>query len=134
MKSWKVAAAAALLVAVAAGAFLLWPGDDGSGPGGGDEEARAVAEALRTLTSDPDSLVAEPSRELVGRRARRAVPPSAEVDPDEDSWQPDGHGGGVMTVTVSARGRPSVDYAAVVVKEPDGWKVLGTVALTGQSR
>ena len=32
-----------------------------------------------------------------------------------------------MTVRVAAPGKPVVEYATVMIREPDGWKVLATI-------
>lgn len=96
----------------------------------GLEEAAAVADALSNLAANPDSLVAADVRSAVGDRARQALPAGSTVSANPASWQPDGLGGGTMTVTVTSPGQPAVTYTAVMVKEPTGWKVLGTVPLT----
>lgn len=95
----------------------------------GVEEAAAVAAALGELASKPDSLVAADVRSAVGPRARQAVPAGSTVSANPDSWQPDGLGGGTMTVTVTSPGQAAVTYSAVMVKQEDGWKVLGTVPM-----
>jgi hypothetical protein len=95
----------------------------------GIEEAAAVADALSKLAANPDSLVAADVRSAVGDRARQALPAGSTVSANPASWQPDGLGGGTMTVTVTSPGQPAVTYTAVMVKEPTGWKVLGTVPL-----
>ncbi|HUR75088.1 MAG TPA: hypothetical protein VMZ00_12495 [Sporichthya sp.] len=109
-------------------------GSDGgaAGPSSqpGLEEAAAVAEALGNLADKPDSLVASDVRSAIGNRARSAVPAGSTVSANPASWQPDGLGGGTMTVTVTSPGQPAVTYTAVMVKEPSGWKVVGTVPLT----
>jgi hypothetical protein len=89
-------------------------------------QAREVTQALERLATDPDSLVAEQSRSQVGKGAREAIPRGSKVDPDEQSWSPDDNGGGVMAVTIESPGKRAVTYAAVMVKEPGGWKVLAT--------
>lgn len=96
----------------------------------GLEEAAAVAQALAGLAAKPDELVAADVRSAVGARAREALAPNATVNPLEASWQPDGLGGGTMTVTVANPGQPPATYTAVMVKEASGWKVAGTVPLT----
>lgn len=109
----------------------------GGGDGGSDdpsgkpglEEAAAVAEALGGLADNPDSLVAADVRSAIGGRAREAVPAGSTVSANPASWQPDGLGGGTMTVTVTSPGQPAVTYTAVMVKEESGWKVVGTVPL-----
>jgi hypothetical protein len=136
VRSWKTAGlAASVLLAAVAIAYVASRGrDDDSPPRVARGQAHEVAVALGKLTSDPDSLVATPSRSFVRGRARRAVPPGASVAPHERSWRPDGHGGGVMTVTISTPGRPAADYAAVMVEERAGWKVLATVPVKDRPR
>ena len=65
----------------------------------------------------------------MGGRARRAVPKGSKVTPIQRTWAPDGAGGGTMTVRVAAPGKPPVTYATVMVREPDGWKVLATIPM-----
>jgi hypothetical protein len=86
--------------------------------------------ALTGLARDPAALVATASRGVAGTDARRGVPLGARVIPDARSWQPDGYGGGLMEVTVTPPRGDSVRYAAVMVEEAGGWKVLATVPVT----
>jgi hypothetical protein len=95
-------------------------------------QAHEAARALKRLESDPQALVAGGSRRALRGGARTAVPAGAKVTPVERSWSPDGVGGGVMTVKVAAPGHAPVSYAAVMIRERDGWKVLATVPLTGK--
>lgn len=107
-------------------------GDDGPGASSaqpGVEEAAAVADALADLADKPDSLIASDVRSAVGNRARQAVPDGSTVSANEASWAPDGLGGGTMTVTVTSPGQPAVTYSAIMVKEPSGWKVVGTMPM-----
>ncbi len=128
---------AGVVAAVVLGAGVTLAATSGGGNGGSDdptakpglEEAAAVAEALGKLGSDPDSLVAADVRSAIGSRAREAVPGGSTVSAIPASWQPDGLGGGTMTVTVTSPGQPAVTYTAVMVKEESGWKVVGTVPL-----
>ena len=91
------------------------------------KQARAVRRTLLTLERDPDALIAEASRDKVGNRARQAVPKGSEVDPVQRTWNPDGTGGGTMTVKITPPGKSTVSYTTVMVREPDGWKVLATI-------
>jgi len=86
-----------------------------------------VAVALGRLGTDPGSLVAASSRGQVGGGARDAVPSGTVVTVDEGSWAPDGVGGGTIKVSLTVPGGSSTIYLAVMVREPDGWKVLATV-------
>ncbi|GAA0610646.1 hypothetical protein GCM10009547_10860 [Sporichthya brevicatena] len=104
-------------------------GSDNSGNKPGLEEAAAVAEALGKLADDPANLVASDVRSAIGGRAREAVPAGSTVSANPATWQPDGLGGGTMTVTVTSPGQPAVTYTAVMVKEQSGWKVVGTVPM-----
>lgn len=92
-------------------------------------EAREAAAAVRALTTDPSSLVATGAEREVAGRATQGVPPGSEVAAEESSWAPDGVGGGTLTVTITAPGQPPTRYAAVMVHETSGWKVLATVPL-----
>lgn len=92
-------------------------------------EAAEVISALAGLATDPDSLVAEASKEQVAGHAVDALPAGATITAHEDSWSPDGLGGGVIAVTIAAPGREPVTYLAVMVLETGGWKVLATAPL-----
>ena len=94
----------------------------------GSEEASAVADALRTLASKPQSLVAADVQSAVAGNAGKAIPRGATVTPNQGTWHPDGLGGGTMTVTV-ASGAKTATYSAIMLKERTGWKVLGTVPM-----
>jgi hypothetical protein len=52
------------------------------------------------------------------------------VTPHPESWQPDGVGGGIMTVRVTQPGAAPRTFAVIVVHESDGWKVAATMAVT----
>jgi hypothetical protein len=91
------------------------------------KQARQVRRALLNLERNPDALVANASRDRVGKRARRAVPRGSKVTPVQRTWSPDGTGGGTMTVKIKAPGKRQVAYAAVMVREAGGWKVLATI-------
>jgi hypothetical protein len=93
-------------------------------------QAHQVAQALASLATDPQSLVASGAAGQVHGRARRAVPAGSKVAVDEKSWAPDGLGGGTIAVTVTAPGEPPRAYAAVMVSERGRWKVLATFPLT----
>ena len=131
---WIVAGVVAVVVL---GAGVTLAATSGGGDGNGDpasglpglEEAAAVAAALSELASKPDNLVAADVRSAVGARARQAVPAGSTISANPASWQPDGLGGGTMTVTVTSPGQAPVTYSAVMVKQADGWKVLGTVPM-----
>ena len=102
---------------------------DATAPSTTEADAAAAAAALSALATDPDSLVADAARPLVGAEARQAVPVGSIVTPDERTWAPDGVGGGTLAVRVTPPGGPAVDYAAVMVREAGGWKVLATLPL-----
>jgi hypothetical protein len=90
-------------------------------------QAYEVTEALRRLPTDPDSLVATGSREQVGQRARDGMPAGSTIEIDENSWAPDGTGGGVDVATVNSPRLPSVTYAEVMVTEDEQWTVAATM-------
>jgi hypothetical protein len=126
-------AGAVVLVAVAVGVFVVI-----SRPGGRQTAARTnvqvsqahqVAQALSGLARDPAALVATEAMPQVAGQASKAVPVGAKVSADEQSWAPDGAGGGTMLVTVTAPGQPPVSYLTVVVQEAGGWKVSGTIPI-----
>jgi hypothetical protein len=132
--------AVALVMVVAGGVAVLWwtqssnppklaapPVGRSTDPG----DAHAATTALTHLATDPNSLVAARSKKLVGAKARAALPSGSTVAVDKGSWRPDGVGGGTLLVTVRPPAGAAVTYVAVMVREPDGWKVLTTVPLTG---
>lgn len=92
-------------------------------------QSKEVADALKKLATDPESLIASSSRRQVAGKASQAVPAGSKVVSDEKSWLPDGAGGGVMTVTITPPGKAPVSYAAVMVQENGRWKVLATVPM-----
>lgn len=130
-----VGGAGAAVVVVGLALMFLWlPGDEAPGASGAgtersDQQAEAVVEALARLESSPDELVAESAREHVGQEARVGVPAGSAVEVDRDSWRPDGLGGGTIVVTVTPPGQGPQPYVAVMVQEPDGWKVIGSLPL-----
>lgn len=130
-----IAAGVATVVVLGAGVTLAAGGGGEDKPGAstavpGVEEASAVANALSMLAAKPENLVATDVRSAVGNKARQGVAAGATISPNKASWQPDGLGGGTMTVTVAGGGQPAATYTAIMVKEPTGWKVLGTVPMT----
>jgi hypothetical protein len=94
------------------------------------DQGPAVAAALKRLAIAPQDLVATGATALVGDRAGQAVPTGSTVAPDERSWSPDGIGGGTMLVTITPPGGTATTYAAVMVREPGGWKVLATFPIS----
>jgi hypothetical protein len=92
-------------------------------------DARQVADALRNLPDDPQTLVASDAQGQVAGRARQAIPPGTTVTPDEKSWSPDGVGGGTMLVTVTVPGHSPVTYDAIMVSQGGQWKVLATISV-----
>jgi len=96
-------------------------------------QAHEAATALAKLASDPASLVASGAGPEAMAGARTAVPAGSRVKVVESSWAPDGVGGGAVTVTVSPPQGVPVTYAAVMVHEPGGWKVLATLPLASST-
>lgn len=133
-----VGAALVVLLGGGATAWMQWGDSSEEAAAPGDTrieqptvgDADAVATALGKLTSDPTSLVAADVRSAVGPQAGNAVPDGSTVQPNAASWSPDGIGGGTMTVTVTPPGQPATTYAAIMVKEAAGWKVVGTMPMT----
>lgn len=95
-------------------------------------QAHDAARALSKLASNPEELVASSAQSVVAGRARDAVPPGSKVAPDEESWAPDGLGGGTMYVSITPPGQPARDYFAVMTQEKGQWKVMATVPATGK--
>lgn len=131
-----------LIAAVAGGgiAFLIHGRSAGAAPASsrslsasaaaGAGDAGRVADALRKLPDDPQTLVAAGARGQVAGRARQAIPPGTKVAPDEKSWAPDGVGGGTMLVTVTVPGHAPVTYDAIMVSQGGQWKVLATIRVS----
>lgn len=124
-----VATSAAVLLVVANQGSDDVTGSD-AGASAKDTQASEVAQALMALESEPSTLVASQAKDLVDGRAATAVPPGTSVDPEVDSWAPDGLGGGTMLVTLTSSGGQSVTYAVVVVQERGDWKVMATAPLS----
>jgi hypothetical protein len=96
-------------------------------------QASQVAAALRKLGSAPQTLVADEAKPQLGSHVRQAIPPGSTTRADEKSWAPDGVGGGTILVKVTGPNGAAVTYAAVMVYEHHGWKVLATIpAHTGR--
>ena len=91
-------------------------------------DAEAVAGVLAALVSDPAAGAAAATRSTVAPEV--ALPPGSKLSPDQTTWAPDGIGGGTMDVVLSAPGLPDQQFVAVMVKEDDGWRVLGTLDKT----
>jgi hypothetical protein len=96
-------------------------------------QAEEVAAALAKLSSDPVSLVASKAGPEALAGARVAVPAGSKVDVAKTSWASDGVGGGTVMVTVSPPQTAPVTYAAVMVHESNGWKVLATMPLASST-
>ncbi|RSM91776.1 hypothetical protein DMH04_02050 [Kibdelosporangium aridum] len=87
--------------------------------------------ALERATADPNSLVASSSREQVGTGAGDGLPPGSKIEVNENSWAPDGVGGGIIEATVSSPGRPSTTFVVVMVSESGQWKVVASMPVEG---
>jgi hypothetical protein len=99
---------------------------------GGSGQAQQVAVALAQLATDPAGLVPAGAPPGIKANATRAVPKGSSITARPESWQPDGVGGGVMTVTIRPPGQPAVSYAAVMSQENGSWKVMATLRLPSQ--
>ena len=94
-------------------------------------EAVEAVGALARLAVDPASLVASGAGPEALAGARAAVPAGSKVEVAQSSWAPDGVGGGTVMVRVTPPQGAPVRYAAVMVREAGGWKVLATLPVTG---
>jgi hypothetical protein len=92
-------------------------------------DAHQVALALAKMPSRPQDLIATDVRSAVGTQAKQALPPGATITANEATWHPDGLGGGTITATVTAPGAPTTVYTVMMIKEPTGWKVVGTMPM-----
>ena len=90
-------------------------------------QAREAGVALARLAVDPASLVASGAGPEALAGARIAVPAGSKVEVAESSWAPDGVGGMTVMVSVTPPEGVPVTYAAVMVREAGGWKVLATL-------
>ncbi|MCG8917499.1 hypothetical protein L6E12_17075 [Actinokineospora sp. PR83] len=134
----RVIVVALVLVGLGVGAFFVLNRGEAAPVGGSpvavaepESESGEIAAALQRLKTDPASLVATNSAEEVAGRAGQGVPPGTDIKVDEGSWEPDGAGGGVIAVTLTPPGGSPQVYAAVMVLEDDGWKVLATAPVEG---
>ena len=133
-KSVYIAVVSAVVVAVVAGAVWVVLGQRPAEPieatvVAPPGQGMDVAVALELLESEPQQLVPVELEDDLDGQLAVALPPGSTVEADPESWAPDGIGGGVMTVTLMVPGEPPADYAAVMVGEPDGWKVLSTAPI-----
>jgi hypothetical protein len=92
-------------------------------------DAHAVAQALAALPDKPADYVATDVRSAVTPQLATALPTGATLSADEATWHPDGLDGGTITVTMTAPGTPPAVFSAVMIKEPSGWKVVGTMPM-----
>jgi len=136
-RSSQFAALAVAVVVLGGGAAFGWHHWHGSDdkaalpattqPTPGD--AHAVAAALARMPGKPQDLIATDVRSAIGTQAKQALPGGATISANEATWHPDGLGGGTITATVSAPGSPTTVYTVMMIKEPTGWKVVGTVPM-----
>jgi hypothetical protein len=138
-RSQQYAALVAAVVVVGGGAAFgwhHWHGSDGdkktaapSTPVVTVADAHAVAQALASMPSRPQDLIATDVRSAVYGQYKQALPAGAVISANESTWHPDGLGGGTITATVTAPGAPTTVYTVMMVKESTGWKVVGTVPM-----
>lgn len=79
-----------------------------------------VAQTLAQLPENPEKFLAPSAREFVGDRAAEAVPAGSKVDPEPDTWAPDGMHGGVIEAVVTGPDGTKVRYVLVVELDADG--------------
>ena len=98
MRRTLVALTAAVLLVTAVGTWLVLRagtpaagrstnagGATTSAPSAEEADAAAAAAALSALVTDPDSLVADAARPMVGAEARQAVPAGSVITPEEST-------------------------------------------------
>ena len=95
-------------------------------------EAEAVATALQHLPDDPASLIPSERSSELNDRVGEAVPTGTTIEVFPESWAPDGLGGGIMLLTLSPPAAPAETFAAVMIEERTGWKVLSTFPVTDE--
>jgi hypothetical protein len=99
-----------------------------------ERDARDVASSLQALSTDPASLVPASLNGQIAPQIAQAVPKGTTVSVDEKSWHPDGHGGGIVLVTLTAPGGKPTTFLALLAKEKGKWKVLSTSVVTADSK
>jgi hypothetical protein len=92
-------------------------------------DAHAVALALAKLPEKPEDYVATDVRSAVVPQVAGALPSGATLTADESTWHPDGLDGGTITATTTAPGAAPATFSVIMIKEPSGWKVVGTVPM-----
>jgi hypothetical protein len=92
-------------------------------------DAHVVALALAKLPEKPEDYVATDVRSAVAPQVAKALPAGAILTADESTWRPDGLDGGTITVTMTAPGAAPATFSAIMIREPSGWKVVGTVPM-----
>jgi hypothetical protein len=92
-------------------------------------DAHAVALALAKLPEKPEDYIATDVRSAVAPQVAGALPPGATLTADESTWHPDGLDGGTITVTMTAPATAPATFSVIMIKEPSGWKVVGTVPM-----
>ncbi|WP_416416214.1 hypothetical protein [Paenarthrobacter aromaticivorans] len=90
-----------------------------------EADAQAVAQALSRLTENPSDGISERTKQSFNPEL--ALPAGSELAPEVSTWAPDGIGGGTINVVMSVPGQADSRYVAVMVKEDDAWKLLGTL-------
>jgi hypothetical protein len=137
-KTGAVVSVALVVVAVAA-ATWWWtsrdvtdarpvPSQSPSAPQGTGDAEQAAA-ALAQLTTDPGALLPAELEAELGATVGQAVPAGTTVLADPATWLPSAAGGGVIHAELTFPDGSSSTVAAVMVLEPDGWKVLQTIAM-----
>jgi len=129
--------AVVVLLVIAGGGMFIWKWSEvrnasqaTAGPGAlGD--AALVAEALQKLETDPGSLMASGVEGMVLGEPGQAIAPGASVEVKDETWAPDGIGGGTIEVHIADPTGVSTSYLAVMVEEAGEWKVLATFPIEG---
>lgn len=97
--------------------------------GDDEDQAARVASALGQLNDDPALLVPDDLQSEIGPLISEAIPDGYVAEPLQSTWAPGPGDSGVMTVQLTAAGRPTLSFAVVVEEQDSGWKVLGTFDL-----
>lgn len=91
------------------------------------QEEPQVTEAVESVSSDPEAVLAQSARDDVGGDLRAAVPEGTTVSVVEGSWAPDGIGGGTVLADVTYPGQEPARYLIVVQQESGEWRILATL-------
>lgn len=95
-----------------------------SNPQEGESEAEQVAQMLRGATENLEASVIDELKDDLDPSI--ALPEGSILEPFEETWAPDGIGGGTINMVLRIPGEPDEYYLVVVVEESGSWKIMST--------